>query len=65
MSKKDRIETLIVGVGLMLLGIFMIILAIALPAKQWFTVPYTVAGTIFAQRGYNYLKENFNKKRGH
>ena len=62
---KDKMETLMVGVGLMLFGILMIILAIVKHDQLWFTVVFTAIGTALTQRAYNYLKENFNKKRGH
>ena len=62
---KDRIESIVVGVGTLILGIALIVLgAMFLEENKVFTILMTISGSAFSVFSINYhsLANNKNKK---
>lgn len=61
---KDRLESLVAGIGTLIFGIFLIFIAIIANDKMWFTITMGISGTVFSVYACQYLAKIFNK-RGH
>lgn len=61
---KDRLETVVAGVGTLIFGIILIIIGIAINDKMWFTASMIITGTVFSVYACQYLAK-ISKKRGH
>lgn len=60
---KDRLESIVAGVGALIFGIIVIIIGIAINDKIWFTISMTMIGTVFSVYACQYLAKIF--KRSH
>ena len=60
---KDRLESIVAGVGALIFGIIVIIIGIAINDKMWITISMTIIGTVFSVYACQYLAKIF--KRGH
>lgn len=60
---KDRLESIVAGVGALIFGIIVIIIGIAINDKLWFTVIMAISGTVILVYACQYLAKIF--KRGH